>query len=117
MTMQTKRGTLSSDGACLINHRCTLQAALVAVVEGAGFEARTVGRGALADCDSALLRISGMTCSSCSSAVEAALASHKGVQVCAPCTPYLALQTVSSHTHRLLNPRWQPACRMLGYAS
>ena len=57
------------------------QAALAAVVEGAGFEAKPVSRGAVADCDSALLRVSGMTCSSCSSAVEHALQAHKGVQV------------------------------------
>lgn len=50
-------------------------------MEGAGFEANVVGRGAVADSDSAILRISGMTCSSCSSAVESALLSHDGVQV------------------------------------
>ena len=52
----------------------------MALVEGAGFEARVVGKGAIADCDSAILRVSGMTCSSCSSAVEAALTNHKGVK-------------------------------------
>jgi Cu+-exporting ATPase len=57
------------------------QDALVGVIEGAGFEARAAGSGAAADCDSAVLRISGMACSSCSSAVEAALAAHKGVRV------------------------------------
>ncbi len=61
-----------------------MQAALAAVVEGAGFEAKPVSRGAVADCDSALLRVSGMTCSSCSSAVEVALQAHKGVQVILP---------------------------------
>ncbi len=58
-----------------------VQKQLVAVVEGAGFEGNVVGRGAVADSDSALLRISGMTCSSCSSAVETALLGHNGVQV------------------------------------
>ena len=59
----------------------------MSLVEGAGFEARVVGRGAQADWDSAMLRVSGMTCSSCSSAVEQALLNHKGVQVCAHTCP------------------------------
>lgn len=53
----------------------------MALVEDSGFEARVVGRGAVADSDSAILRVSGMTCSSCSSAVELALLNHQGVQV------------------------------------
>ncbi|KAK9916964.1 hypothetical protein WJX75_009286 [Coccomyxa subellipsoidea] len=56
------------------------EAELVALIEEAGFEARVVGRGAVADSDSAILRVSGMTCSSCSSAVELALLNHEGVQ-------------------------------------
>ena len=59
-----------------------LQKQLVAVVEGAGFEGSIVSRGAVADSDSAILRVSGMTCSSCSSAIETALLGHNGVQVC-----------------------------------
>lgn len=67
-----------------------LQKQLVAVVEGAGFEGKVVSRGAVADSDSAILRISGMTCSSCSSAVETALLGHNGVQV-RDCTPQRSL--------------------------
>ena len=59
----------------------SLQAEVVALIEEAGFEARVVGRGAVPDSDSAILRVSGMTCSSCSSAVELALLNHQGVQV------------------------------------
>lgn len=59
-----------------------MQEQLVGIVEGAGFEGKVVGRGAVADSDSAILRVSGMACSSCSSAVEQALLSHNGVQVC-----------------------------------
>ena len=71
------------------------QDALVGVIEGAGFEARSDGKGAAADVDSAVLRISGMTCSSCSSAVEAALAAHKGVRVSAPAESVRLLQAAS----------------------
>ena len=53
----------------------------MALIEEAGFQAQVVGRGAVADSDSAILRVSGMTCSSCSSAVELALLNHEGVQV------------------------------------
>ncbi|BDA40669.1 probable copper-transporting ATPase HMA5 [Coccomyxa sp. Obi] len=56
------------------------EAELVTLIEEAGFQARVVGRGAVADSDSAILRVSGMTCSSCSSAVELALLNHEGVQ-------------------------------------
>ncbi|EIE26688.1 heavy metal P-type ATPase [Coccomyxa subellipsoidea C-169] len=56
------------------------EAEVVALIEEAGFEARVVGRGAVPDSDSAILRVSGMTCSSCSSAVELALLNHQGVQ-------------------------------------
>lgn len=63
----------------------------MALIEEAGFEARVVGRGAVADSDSAILRVSGMTCSSCSSAVELALLNHEGVQVGWHCTHQIRL--------------------------
>ena len=69
----------------------------MSLVEGAGFEARVVGRGAQADSDSAMLRVSGMTCSSCSSAVEQALLNHKGVQVCMPLSWLSLLQQEPMH--------------------
>jgi hypothetical protein len=58
-----------------------MQEDLLNLIEECGFQARLVGKGAVEDCNSAILRISGMTCSSCSSAVEAALLGHQGVQV------------------------------------
>lgn len=57
------------------------QADLLKTIEESGFQATVLGKGVLADCDSAFLRVSGMTCSSCSSAVETAILGQKGVQV------------------------------------
>jgi copper ion binding protein len=55
--------------------------ALVSAVEDAGFEARcaSVGRGWGPEADLATLRVGGMTCSSCSRAVEEALRARPGV--------------------------------------
>ena len=52
------------------------QEELVAAVEGVGFEAKLLGSG---DASSLRLRVGGMTCASCSSAVEHALAAMPGV--------------------------------------
>ncbi len=54
-----------------------LEAQLVAAVQGCGFEAAVVQP---AECRQQLLQVQGMTCSSCSSAVEAALRAVAGVQ-------------------------------------
>jgi Cu+-exporting ATPase len=53
------------------------QAQLVEVVEDTGFEGRALGQGAASD--SAQLRVDGMTCGSCSAAVEKALRAAPGV--------------------------------------
>lgn len=54
-----------------------IEAQLVAAVQGCGFEASVVQP---AECRLQLLQVQGMTCSSCSSAVEAALRAVAGVQ-------------------------------------
>ena len=53
-----------------------MQAVLLEAIEDAGFEGEVVQE---ADSNSLTLQVEGMTCSSCSSAVEKALASQKGV--------------------------------------
>lgn len=85
-------------------------------MEGAGFVANVVGRGAVADSDSAILRISGMTCSSCSSAVEGALLSHEGVQVNVHILVYMLLrysliQLQSLHRNAALSKSGCGRCR------
>lgn len=52
------------------------QDGLVSAVEGVGFEAKLLGSG---DTSSLRLRIGGMTCSSCSTAIEHALRATPGV--------------------------------------
>jgi Cu+-exporting ATPase len=54
-----------------------VEAQLLAAVEGCGFEAAVIGP---VESRSQLLAVQGMTCASCSSAVEAALAAVPGVQ-------------------------------------
>lgn len=49
---------------------------LLEAIEDAGFEGEVVQQ---ADSNTVMLQVEGMTCSSCSSAVETALASQKGV--------------------------------------
>ena len=56
-----------------------MQAAFESAIDMAGFEARILSDGALAALDQMTLQIDGMTCSSCSSAVEAALRQIDGV--------------------------------------
>ena len=53
------------------------QAQLAEVVEDTGFEGRVLGKGAASD--AAQLRVDGMTCGACSSAVEKALRAAPGV--------------------------------------
>ena len=54
----------------------TVQAVLLESIEDAGFEGELLQE---ADSNSVTLQIEGMTCSSCSSAVETALRNQKGV--------------------------------------
>lgn len=53
-----------------------LQAVLLEAIEDAGFEGEALQE---ADSNTVTLQVEGMTCSSCSSAVENAVASQKGV--------------------------------------
>lgn len=53
-----------------------MQAVLLEAIEDAGFEGEVVQE---ADSNTVTLQVEGMTCSSCSSAVENAVASQKGV--------------------------------------
>ena len=55
---------------------CCAQAALLEAIEDAGFEGEVVQE---ADSNTVTLQVEGMTCSSCSSAVENALNAQKGV--------------------------------------
>ena len=59
-----------------MNMVLVLQAALCEVVEAAGFEAEALKE---VQSDTATLQITGMTCSSCSAAVEKALQAQSGV--------------------------------------
>ena len=52
------------------------QEELLQAVEGAGFEARLLGSG---DASAVRLRVGGMTCGSCSTAIESALRGTEGV--------------------------------------
>ena len=56
--------------------RDALQAVLLEAIEDAGFEGEALQE---ADSNTVTLLVEGMTCSSCSSAVENAVASQKGV--------------------------------------
>ena len=48
-------------------------------IEACGFEARLLSSDRAADADIVMLRVSGMTCASCSAAAEAALRAQPGV--------------------------------------
>ena len=60
----------------MIDMVLVLQAALCEVVEDAGFEAEALKE---VQSDTATLQITGMTCASCSAAVEKALQAQSGV--------------------------------------
>lgn len=77
----TKAPVLDIEASLLTVHMLTimipfLQEELLQAVEGAGFEAKLLGSG---DSSTLRIRIAGMTCSSCSSAIEGALNAKLGV--------------------------------------